>query len=534
MRRNADNPRVRLWGVAAIVLAAAFLLVSVRSGTAATEFDTTDTPVIDTAAAVDPQQCAPCHLDLSSVDKPGLVFNHGSHLMVSCDGCHSRMPHQEGITESVPMEVCYACHGVQHGPQGELAGSECRKCHTEGFDLVPTDHQPIDQFAGKPHAERAKRLGNNDCMMCHTASKDCNPCHVEKAVKIDPLPDSYASVVRERPKGPSIKIYPQGPTNMAQCVYCHPDLDSIVPGRLIFAHAEHLQRAYPCEACHPKFGHNEAGVAVPDMMSCYRCHGLQHQGQGVIATDDCGACHPKEFDLVPVNHTPKFIAGEHKVRAGEDPAYCAMCHTTQFCIDCHTGKNATGKPIVPEDHKKSTWLKRHGPLYLQRKGDCGACHTTKSCTRCHKTSMPHPPGWIQNHKPEPGVSSEDCNVCHTDRETCQNCHHLGVKNAELIAENCVKCHPQMTQQPPTSIPNKGFAEHAVHFNVAESKGRPYRCYECHISFGTSEAARQVELQQGHDLRLCYQCHGAVDALNREIAPYKGAELCLQCHTELGV
>ena len=70
-------------------------------------------------------------------------------------------------------------------------------------------------------------------------------------------------------------------------------------------------------------------------------------------------------------------------------------------------------------------------------------------------------------------------------------------------------HPQMTQRPPTSIPNKGFSEHAVHFNVGEVKGRPYRCYECHISFGTSEAARQVELQQGHDLRLCYQCHGAV-------------------------
>ena len=264
-------------------------------------------------------------------------------------------------------------------------------------------------------------------------------------------------------------------------------------------------------------------------MSCYRCHGLQHQGQGVIATEDCGACHPKGFDLVPANHTKKFIAGEHKVRAGADPAYCAMCHKTKFCIECHT----TNK-VVPADHKKSSWMKRHGKLYLDKKGDCGACHTTKSCTRCHKTSMPHPPGWIQNHKPEPGVSTEDCNICHTNRATCQNCHHLGVKNAELIAANCVNCHPQMLQRPPTSIPNKGIAEHAVHFNVGEVKGRPYRCYECHIDFGRSEAAKEVELQQGHDLRLCYQCHGALDALNREIAPYKGAALCLKCHTELGV
>ena len=52
--------------------------------------------------------------------------------------------------------------------------------------------------------------------------------------------------------------------------------------------------------------------------------------------------------------------------------------------------------------------------------------------------------------------------------------------------------------------------------------------------GHPRLRKQVELQQGHDLRLCYQCHGAVDALNREIAPYKGAELCLKCHTELGI
>jgi hypothetical protein len=109
-----------------------------------------------------------------------------------------------------------------------------------------------------------------------------------------------------------------------------------------------------------------------------------------------------------------------------------------------------------------------------------------------------------------------------------------VKNAELVAENCIKCHPQMMQRPPTSIPNKGFSEHAVHFKVGDKKGRPYRCYECHISFGTSQAAKQVELQQGHDLRLCYQCHGALDPMGVLIAPYKGATLCLRCHQQLGI
>ena len=111
-------------------------------------------------------------------------------------------------------------------------------------------------------------------------------------------------------------------------------------------------------------------------------------------------------------------------------------------------------------------------------------------------------------------------------ETCQNCHHLGVKNASWSLSNCVPCHPQMAQLPPTSIQNKGFAEHAVHFNVGKKKRRPYRCYECHVSFGTSSAAaKQIELQQGHDLRLCYQCHGALDPVTTRRSPRTAARSC---------
>jgi hypothetical protein len=510
--------------VAAVLLAAAFLLVFVRASHAA---DTgTNTPagqVIDTGAPVtDSSQCAPCHLDIGTVKKPGLIFNHGNHLMVSCDGCHSRMPHENGGTDSVPMDTCFACHGVRHGPQGPLATAECRKCHVPSFDLTPADHKPTKEFVGKPHADLSRRTGVNRCMMCHTASTDCNPCHVQQNVKIPALPDAY----------------PTGPTNMAQCQYCHPDLDNIIPGRLIFAHAIHLQRAYPCVACHPKFGHGASGPAKPDMQSCYRCHGLEHQGEGMVATEDCSKCHPPGFKLIPDNHTPQFIAGDHKDRANNDPAYCSMCHKTQFCVDCHQGRskspNAPTTPVEPASHKAGTWQSRHGKLFLAKQGDCGACHDDPSCRKCHKTTMPHPPNWIQNHRPEPGVSTADCNICHTDRTTCQNCHHQGVASAELIAANCVKCHAEMAQLPATSIQNKAFAEHAVHFMVAKKKGRPYRCYECHVSFGTSSATQKIELQQGHDLRLCYQCHGAIDPLGNAIAPYRGAELCLRCHTQLGI
>ena len=111
-------------------------------------------------------------------------------------------------------------------------------------------------------------------MMCHDAPKDCDECHEKKNLDIPKMPDTYVNIlVRSRPRPPSVKIYPEGPTSMAQCIYCHPDLDAITPGRLIFAHGAHLQRNYECTVCHPEFGHTESGPRKPDMLSCYRCHG---------------------------------------------------------------------------------------------------------------------------------------------------------------------------------------------------------------------------------------------------------------------
>jgi len=528
------------WGVAAVLLAAALLVAPQLARAAGAAIP--PVPVIDTSASVDQNQCAPCHLDLGTVTRPGLIFSHGNHLMVSCDGCHSRMPHVEGHTETVPMEVCFACHGVQHGPQGELAVSECSKCHTKSFDLLPASHK-AKTYAEKPHADETKRLGVNSCMMCHKAAKDCDACHERKKLNIAKMPNTYVSIITDRPKPPSIKVYPQSPTTMAQCIYCHPDLDKITPGRLIFAHAAHLQRDYKCTACHPKFGHTANGPVKPDMLSCYRCHGLQHGSQGLVAGDACLKCHPKSFDLIPVNHTPDFKKGKHKDLANKDLSYCGMCHTADFCVLCHTGKskspNASPKPIIPTDHLSSGWQGKHGKLFMAKQGSCGACHDGPSCQRCHKTPVPHPANWISNHRPPAGITAADCNICHRDRSSCQNCHHGSVKNGDLTEANCGRgpglrgCHVEMTQKPPTAIQNKGFAEHAVHFNVAKQKGHPYRCYECHTEFGNTANAQKLEAQQGHDLRLCYSCHGALDPVTHEqIAKYRGSSLCFRCHTNL--
>ncbi len=484
---------------------------------------------IDVTGDVLATNCAPCHLELGESTKPGLIFSHGNHLMVSCTACHYRPAHEAGGLYTPPMKTCFNCHGVEHGPAGELATAECLDCHPPSYEFRPKSH--VKDWAEKPHALRA-RAGTNDCVMCHDAPEDCDKCHDEMDLGIPPVPNTYIGIMLEKPMRPGVTVYPTQPTSMGQCIYCHPDIDDFLPGRVIFAHADHLRRNYQCTVCHPKFGHGVQEIRRPDMMSCYRCHGLTHANAGQIATEDCLACHPADFELKPPDHTERFEVGKHKERASVEPEYCAMCHQPDFCVECHMGRRKSGvgsEMVVPIDHQRVEWLSAHGGLFLQQEGSCGSCHDSKSCTRCHKTVMPHPTSWLQNHADEAAQDSEDCRVCHTDRNSCQNCHHDKVKRSELVAENCVPCHDQMKQEPATDIKHKGYAEHAVHFNVRETKGKPYKCYDCHVTFGSSTAAQEVSKLQGHDLRLCYDCHGALDVYDKLIAPYNGAALCRRCH-----
>jgi hypothetical protein len=519
----------------AIVAAAAFLLwLMPQVGRGQSPEQT----IIDTAAEVEAAQCASCHVELGAAKRPGLIFNHGNHLVVSCAGCHYEMPHKNGTTYSVPMEVCFTCHGLQHGPVGELATAECTKCHTKSFTLRPQNH--TKDWAARPHATAGKRSGVNDCMMCHKAAKDCDVCHVKENVDVGPMPPTYQSIIIEKPKTDGVKIYPSQPPSMSQCVYCHPDLDNFKPGRLIFAHGTHLERNYKCTVCHSQFAHSPEQIQRPDMLSCYRCHGLVHAGQGLVATEACDKCHPPKFGLKPADHTKAFVKGTHKKRAGKEGEYCAMCHQSTFCVACHQGKKAAEggpkKPVIPADHRKADWRSKHGGLFLAREGACGSCHDDPSCKRCHKTIMPHPTNWLTGHAQAGKLDSKDCNVCHIDRSSCQECHHGTVKRAQLIEKNCVPCHAEMRQKPATGIKNKGFAEHAVHFDVAKKKGEPYVCDDCHIGFATSTAGSHTDSlkQAGHDVRLCYGCHGYLDYRNVQIAPYPGVQLCLRCHSNLNI
>ncbi|MDO8964518.1 MAG: cytochrome c3 family protein [Coriobacteriia bacterium] len=525
--------RICLWGSAAM-LAAAALLPAVATGAT-----TAHPAAVDLNAPVKSgAQCMPCHANIGAAKKPGLIFSHASHIVYSCDGCHTAPAHTGGANITPDMASCFNCHGLKHKGK-EIARSSCATCHTKDWPLRPRDHTP--DYKGKPHVAPS-RADTNACLLCHTA-KSCDDCHAKTAPAAPKTQPEYRPVLKGAPRAAAIRVYPDGLVTIGQCVNCHPDIDKFLPGRVIFAHATHLQKAFACKDCHRAFPHGPDQTTRPDMPSCYQCHGLVHAARGLVATEKCADCHPKSFQLKPADHTAAFVKSRHKDASNKAPETCSMCHQPAFCTACHRGdpKEPGGPrrpPVIPADHKKATFRKIHGVNFLKQRGACGSCHDSASCEKCHKTPMPHPADWTSTHALVRNLDSQDCNVCHIDRQRCQECHHQNQRGNLLVRENCVKCHPEMRIKPATSIKNKGLAEHAVHFDVGKKKGREaYRCEECHVGFGLSAVSSHdagAKLNQGHDLRLCYECHGALDYQNIQIAPYPGQALCLRCHTNLNL
>jgi hypothetical protein len=483
-------------------------------------------------------QCMPCHATIAGAKTPGHIFQHGSHMTLSCDACHWAPAHTGGVSVRPSMQACFNCHGLKHGTT-EIARSECTLCHTKPrSQLVPGDH--IAGYAGKPHADAAK-ADPNPCLMCHTAAS-CDECHVKENVATPPTQPAYKPLLPNQPRKPSVAVDPTGLVTIGQCIACHPDLDRFLPGRVIFAHATHLQKAFACKDCHRSFPHNADAVSRPDMPACYQCHGLTHARLGLVATEKCADCHPKDFVLRPADHTAAFVQKTHKIAADTSPEQCSMCHAAKFCTDCHQGRPATPggparKQVKPTGHLLTAFRTQHGKDFLAQKGACGSCHDSPSCEKCHTTPMPHPADWTSSHPLATDLNAADCKVCHLNRQTCQECHHRGLRGADLVLANCVKCHPAMRTTPATNIKDSGLAEHAVHFIVTQKKGKPYKCEQCHVGFGftaVQAAGTQSRLDQGHDLRSCYECHGALDYRNVLIAPYPGNSLCIRCHSNLNL
>lgn len=458
-------------------------------------------------------QCAPCHENLENYKVPNLRFvNHWKHFSrgIPCDACHYANPHTPNGVMRIPMVICFNCHGLRHGPTGELAPSDCLTCHIQR--KKPADHTA--NWGPKEHAG-----GNtNRCVMCHRDIDFCNKCHKREGERLIEERE-YAFQPFQPPKIQlEAVVNIRLPVQMGDCYPCHKDIEKFEVEGLIFKHEPHFKKGIACRSCHLFYPHQPDKTYRIPMEVCYACHQVTHGAQGVIAPGNCTLCHPAWFSKKkPADHDAKFVSGNHKLRADKDPAYCSMCHSDNFCQKCHLSKN-----VLPDNHRdQKKWLHDHGKDRgkLDR---CDACHSEKYCYDCHRVRpMPHPSQYLADHGQAKIVNSKTCNLCHTDRTFCENCHHYQVANALLKRENCIKCHPEYKKTRFIEIQNRGHMVHAAHFEMTNTP--PFTCDKCHA----------LGYTLGHDyatFQLCKECHGAY-RLGKLIAKWNvdNGELCARCH-----
>ncbi|MDP8986590.1 MAG: hypothetical protein M3N97_16415 [Pseudomonadota bacterium] len=252
----------------------------------------------------------------------------------------------------------------------------------------------------------------------------------------------------------------------------------------------HIQSTNNCIACHdttsfrPAVHFNHAEV----LGSCVSCHnGTLAQGKGPThpaTSQACEACHtvlswnpPKTVDHTQI---PLSVAG--------------------FCIICHNGVAATGKPanhIVTalecgDCHLTTNWLGadfNHTGIL----GGCASCHdgtkavgkqgnhmpTTNQCESCHTTGIgTKTPSWVPSKFDHTQMSpGGTCLPCHSGSQVLagggvvagQPLNHVPLNSS---TKDCITCHANTPAAETWTTISAGIA--ALHAGLTVSN-----CLLCH-------------------------------------------------------
>lgn len=411
--------------------------------------------------------CFACHGGLERTSFPGLNFDHNKHFAqgIRCQSCHQEFPHTPKGLAKPKMDVCFNCHGLNHGQQGQRATAKCDACHTGDFNLRPANHSPA--WARSDHKNTNMKSAN--CSMCHKQDF-CVNCHSKRSVnKVEfriYKPDNAPM------KSKGLKVATNGKVTASKCAPCHGNFNRERFPTLNFKHSVHFNRGVGCDKCHESFPHRRERqlkpyTEIPKMSLCFRCHGLSHGKQKTFATGDCSACHPVGFQLKPATHDRNWVKSppfNHKKEAKADRSQCSMCHKQTFCNNCHGlepiphekdwkdlhGTTVAGiartiaKPSFDQlscnnCHKPQQfcakchrgvvfphaqdWPDKHGKTAKANGKDaCYTCHRQQLCTGCHKgVQMPHANDWLGQHRKQDNISFDICLRCHVKGQ-CEQCH----------------------------------------------------------------------------------------------------------------
>lgn len=378
--------------IALAVLACAIVLATVGVAMAAPTLDDSQL-IIDLGGTVYGENCDPCHANISKTDNYAseIIFTHGYHQLIMCSSCHTRFPHRPEGTERPTMKGCFNCHGVQHGPMGELATGKCPDCHKTAVDRLRPSFHTYD-WAKKPHVEPSNKELQTKCMMCHDGPF-CDDCHETYFIDWKPTvsytydsgggclachgSETLTKAAAGQPK--SYQVLPMDDSAHAKltCQQCHKDYkyeEGADPTPLWNVNA-----GFACRDCHSKAAmfteeqikRNKAVIAEYDASIHATSLGkwlngtlVPGKGEAEVQPPTCADCHG--------GHYIQRLDTEYakKVFAGSAYRVCARCHQAEYdsyddyyhgaaykrgaedspaCWDCHDSHR-----ILPSSDPEST------------------------------------------------------------------------------------------------------------------------------------------------------------------------------------
>ncbi len=253
--------------------------------------------------------------------------------------------------------------------------------------------------------------------------------------------------------------------------------------RIIFPHAIHITDAeLVCSDCHEDVNDSMSlsESLLPDKEVCSDCHEVE---------EECELCHsnpdnPETFLIKGNSSGLDFPHQLHLARYSD----CTTCHANVVgddigeprqvwapakCSDCHR----VNKPF---SHSLN-WRIEHGSeVYLPQSRSCNLCHTENFCDNCHQmqqyTPRQHPTEYLLKHGFEARMEYLECETCHE------------------VDNDCRKCHQQQSIMPVSHSSfnwvNSTFPGGGLHSEAVEDS--PELCRVCH----TSESCQRIGCHAG--------------------------------------
>jgi hypothetical protein len=272
-----------------------------------------------------------------------------------------------------------------------------------------------------------------------------------------------------------------------QCTQCHSENRVATPTKgILIDHPVHEENVIHCSVCHNRTAHNEEGITFVntdpttgvlntghddfmEMRACFRCHSQQPDA---VAPGACEACHPPGFPLKPANHNePGFYEAGGESAGHAELAYEASDEAS-FTTAANEEAAVEATEHSDEEGHEGEGVDLHALPSMGEINYCATCHSTQFCTDCHGLPMPHPAGFQEDHG-EIGDESP---------EVCANCHATGAGGADT--EFCNSCHHEGSDPDRTWISQHFEVVQDTGANVCFDCHNPTYCAECHVRGGT--------------------------------------------------